>query len=88
LVELLEQKFTTYYIKDTTEITLDHIQHFNFHTKQLQQTAHFFPSKRNVRIVLTSGASCPDSIVENVMNKLLQMRYSEQELSTLLSNFA
>lgn len=88
LVELLEQKFTTYYIKDTTEITSDHIQHFNFHTKQLQQTAHFFPSKKNVRIVLTSGASCPDSIVENVMNKLLQMRYSEQELSTLLSNFA
>lgn len=88
LVELLEQKFTTYYIKDTTEITPDHIQHYNFHTKQMQQTAHFFPSKKNVRIVLTSGASCPDSIVENVMKKLLQMRYSEQELSTLLSNFA
>lgn len=88
LVELLEQKFTTYYIKDTTEITPDHIQHFNFHTKQMQQTAHFFPSKKNVRIVLTSGASCPDSIVENIMNKLLQMRYSEQELNTLLANFA
>jgi 4-hydroxy-3-methylbut-2-enyl diphosphate reductase len=88
LVELLEQKFTTYYIKDTTEITPDHIQHFNFHTKQMQQTAHFFPSKKNVRIVLTSGASCPDSIVENVMKKLLQIRYSEQELSTLLANFA
>jgi 4-hydroxy-3-methylbut-2-en-1-yl diphosphate reductase len=88
LVELLEQKFTTYYIKDTTEITPNHIQHFNFHTKQMQQTAHFFPSKKNVRIVLTSGASCPDSIVENVMNKLLQMRYSEQEISTLLANFS
>ena len=88
LVELLEQKFTTYYIKDNTEITPDHIQHYNFHTKQMQQTTHFFPSRKNVRIVLTSGASCPDSIVENVMNKLLQMRYSEQELNTLLANFA
>lgn len=88
LVELLEQKFTTYYIKDTTEINQEQIQHFNFHTKEMQQTTNFFPSKKNVKIVLTSGASCPDSIVENVMNKLLQMRYSEQELTTLLAEFA
>ena len=88
LVELLEQKFPTYYIKDATEISGTHIQHFNYHHKEMKQTADFMPSKTKIRIVLTSGASCPDSIVEQVMYTLLSTRYSAKEQDALISNIA
>ena len=85
LVELLERKFPTYYIKDATEINGASVQHFDYHHKEMQHTTDFIPSKEQVRIVLTSGASCPDSIVENVMYQLLQTRYTETELNALLA---
>ena len=88
LVELLEQKFPTYYIKDATEISGTHIQHFNYHHKVMKQTADFMPSKTKIRIVLTSGASCPDSIVEQVMYTLLSTRYSAKEQEALIANIA
>jgi 4-hydroxy-3-methylbut-2-enyl diphosphate reductase len=85
LVELLERKFPTYYIKDASEIKGTSVQHFNYHQKEMQYTEAFLPQQEKVSIVLTSGASCPDSIVENVMYQLLQTRYSEPELKALLA---
>jgi 4-hydroxy-3-methylbut-2-enyl diphosphate reductase len=85
LVELLERKFPTYYIKDASEINGSSVQHFDYHQKEMQHTKDFIPSKEQVRVVLTSGASCPDSIVENVMYQLLQTRYTEPELNALLA---
>lgn len=85
LVELLERKFPTYYIKDASEINGSSVQHFDYHQKEMQYTQDFIPSKEQVRIVLTSGASCPDSIVENVMYQLLQTRYTETELNALIA---
>jgi 4-hydroxy-3-methylbut-2-enyl diphosphate reductase len=42
-----------------------------------------------VKIILTSGASCPDAIVEEVMNKLLSFfsntRKTDEVLETLIS---
>jgi 4-hydroxy-3-methylbut-2-enyl diphosphate reductase len=39
----------------------------------------------NHRIILTSGASCPDSIVDGVMMKILSYFHNEEELNTILS---
>jgi len=54
----------------------------------MKQTADFMPSKTKIRIVLTSGASCPDSIVEQVMYTLLSTRYSAKEQEALIANIA
>jgi 4-hydroxy-3-methylbut-2-enyl diphosphate reductase len=86
LVELLEQKFPTYYIKDATEISGAAVQHFNYHSKAMQQTESFIPTKEDIRVVLTSGASCPDSIVENVMYAILATQYTPSEVSALLAS--
>lgn len=87
LVELLEQKFTTYYIKDAAEIQHENIQHFDYHQKQMKLTEAFLPAKTQLRIVLTSGASCPDSILEAVIEQLLASRYNAAEISSLLLNY-
>ena len=86
LVELLAQKFPTYFIKDDSEINGTSIQHFNYHNKEMKQTDAFIPSKDKLRVVLTSGASCPDSIVENVMHAILATQYTHSEVSALLAS--
>jgi 4-hydroxy-3-methylbut-2-en-1-yl diphosphate reductase len=71
LVELCEQKFPTYFISSDNEI-LDKntIQHFDYPNKKLKMTTNFLGKKNPVKIIITSGASCPDSILENVIHKI------------------
>ncbi len=72
IVDLCATKFPTYFIKGEEEIiSSSQIQHFDYHGKQLITTADFLPSKTPITIVLTSGASCPDNILEGVMQRLL-----------------
>ena len=88
LVELLEQKFKTYFIKDASEIDSDFgIQSFDIHTHQVCKHPVFLSTNSKQRIVLTSGASCPDSIVEAVMKRILSCRYSDQEIEQLCAQF-
>lgn len=71
LVELCERKFHTYFISSEKEI-LDKntIQHFDYPNKKHLSSSHFLPNKKPVRIILTSGASCPDSVIEGVIHKI------------------
>jgi 4-hydroxy-3-methylbut-2-enyl diphosphate reductase len=43
--------------------------HYKFRSKERIQTKDYLPE--NATILLTSGASCPDAMVEEVINKLL-----------------
>ena len=74
LVELLESKFKTYFIKNEHEIlTKDEIRSFNIHTKEIVNRSNFIPEYETLRIIITSGASCPDSIVDNVIQRVLKL---------------
>lgn len=71
LVELCEKKFTTYFISSEKEIIdSSTIQHFDYLNKKLITTKNFMPKHTPLNIIITSGASCPDSIVEGVINKI------------------
>jgi 4-hydroxy-3-methylbut-2-enyl diphosphate reductase len=71
LVELCESRLPTYFISSEEKILSDNtILHFNMHTKSEQLTENFLTHKKPVRILMTSGASCPDALVEGVINKL------------------
>lgn len=88
LVELCERKFATYFIKDETEIhSAAAIAHFDLHTHSMRHTENWLPQGNPARIIITSGASCPDSIVERVMNKVLSYyantRTAEEALQLL-----
>lgn len=72
IVELLEQKFKTYFISSADKIiSKELISHFDFHKKTELKTENFLPEKEKITIVLTSGASCPDAVVDDVLNKIL-----------------
>ncbi|MEO7984793.1 MAG: 4-hydroxy-3-methylbut-2-enyl diphosphate reductase [Bacteroidota bacterium] len=72
LVELCEEKFPTYFIRSGDDIiSSKEIIHFNLHKNEVVTTISFLPQKKPVRILLTSGASCPDAVVEGIINKLV-----------------
>ena len=71
LVELCELKLPTYFINnEDCLISGDEIRHFDMHTHAEQLTASYLPSHRPLRIMITSGASCPDALVERVIERL------------------
>lgn len=73
IVELCARKFPTYFINSESEIkSSKEIHHFDYPNKQKITTPDFLPDKVPVKIVLTSGASCPDTLVDRVMLRLLE----------------
>jgi 4-hydroxy-3-methylbut-2-enyl diphosphate reductase len=72
LVELLEKKFPTYFISDPEKIISEKtISHFDLHTRKEIVTEKYLPQKQPITIAVTSGASCPDAVVDAVLNKIL-----------------
>lgn len=101
LVELLEQKYKTYFISGAEKIiSQDEIKHFDIHKKGEIITKDFLKernpafliqsekpgfsketdtqcSEKNtgcLSIAVTSGASCPDAVVDEVLNKLISLK--------------
>lgn len=72
IVELCAGQFPTYFVNSDQEIKSEtEIHHFNYHAKKKEITRNFLPASRPVSLILTSGASCPDTIVDRVLLKLL-----------------
>jgi 4-hydroxy-3-methylbut-2-en-1-yl diphosphate reductase len=85
LVELCEKQLPTYYISSEEKIiSSNEIVHFDFHQKQEIRTRDFLAAKEPLRILITSGASCPDALVENIIGKLAGF-YGERDKMKLLS---
>ena len=72
LVELCEQKLPTYFIHSEEEIiSQGEIHHFNMHSRMMETTYDFLPDAKPVKILITSGASCPDALVESVIDRIV-----------------
>jgi 4-hydroxy-3-methylbut-2-enyl diphosphate reductase len=88
LAELCEEKLPTFYISSPDKIlSRDEILHYNFHTNQELLTGGFLPSTTPARILLTSGASCPDAIVENVIRKLADFYGAAHKLEEIMNEW-
>lgn len=73
IVELCERKFPTFFINSETEIkSKSEIHHFSYPRKEKLKTYEFLPDKKPVKIILTSGASCPDTLVDRVLLKIAE----------------
>lgn len=88
LVELCEEKLPTYFISSEEKIISDKdIMHYNFHTKQELLTNDFLPQNKIVKVLLTSGASCPDALVENVIRRLISFFPGSKTADELIKQF-
>lgn len=89
LVELLERKFPTYFIRSKDEIlSKNEINSFNIHSKQVETIDGYLQANsETLTIILTSGASCPDSIVDGVIQRLLELSSASMSAEVALENF-
>ena len=88
IVELCEKEFPTYFINSEMEIkSQTEIRHFDFHGKEKKITRDFLPKREPLKIVLTSGASCPDTLVDRVMLRLLEYFPASKKLEEVIDIF-
>jgi len=88
LVELCEEKLPTYFISHEEKlISAKDILHYDVHTKEEILTTDYLPAKEPVKILITSGASCPDALVEGVIQKLLNYFPATTNMEELIERF-
>ena len=78
LVALCQQHLPTYFIRDANELlSPKRIRHLELETKQVQTTEDWLfqqngaDEKDMTDIVLTAGASCPDVLLDEVLQKIV-----------------
>ncbi len=89
IVELCEEKLPTYFISSADKILSKQlINHFDFHTPTEKITENFLPAINPLKIILTSGASCPDSIVDEVLQKIVSYFENTKSLDEVVKEFS
>jgi len=85
LVELCEQKLPTYFIDDVNKIIDENqIIKTNWNDKSEEIIQNYLPTKNTVTILMTSGASCPDTVVESVIRKIAGYYKVEEALEEVI----
>lgn len=88
LVELCELKLPTYFINNDLCIhSASEITYFDLHSHTEQRQKHFLPVASSYRIMITSGASCPDALVENVIRKMALLTGNQAALDGLIEQW-
>lgn len=89
LVELCEEKMPTYFISSEEKVlSFDEILHYDFHTKTEKRRIGWLPERRPVRVLMSSGASCPDALVEAVIRKIAGYFGAAETVEALVAEFS
>jgi 4-hydroxy-3-methylbut-2-enyl diphosphate reductase len=88
LVELCEEQLPTFYINSEEKIlSAQTIMHYDFHTRMELITKNYLPGSEPVSILITSGASCPDALVEGVIKKLAGFFPASNSINAMTEQF-
>jgi 4-hydroxy-3-methylbut-2-enyl diphosphate reductase len=88
LVELCENKLPAYFIDSADRLIDKHnIETRNWQTKELSIQHDFLSAKEPLKILITSGASCPDAVVENVIRRLAGFYGVEEKVDEIIGAF-
>lgn len=86
IVNLCEQEIKTYFIDSADKIiSNEEINHYDLAKQKPVTTNGFLPAKYPVEILLTSGASCPDAIVESVIRKIISFYENAKDFEVVVS---
>jgi len=88
IVELCEEKLPTYFISSANKILSSSlISHFDYHNSKELVTENFLSDKQPLTIILTSGASCPDALVDQVLQRILSFYPNTRSIEEVLAPF-
>lgn len=91
IVELCEEILPIFFISDEDKIiSKEEIEHYSIKSHKEVSTKNYLQKKDVVDIILTSGASCPDAVVEAVLRKVHSFfptaKNVDEVIESLLSN--
>jgi len=87
IVKICEEEVSTYFIDSADKIVSENeINHFNVLKQTVEMSSNYLPSKYHVDIMITSGASCPDAIVEAVIRKIVSFFDNAKDVDTVVSD--
>lgn len=89
IAELCSAELPTYFISGPEKIISEKsISHFDVHEKIEKVTKDYLPLKKPVDIMLTSGASCPDSLVDGVLVKILSFFDDVRDVDDVVGEYS
>jgi 4-hydroxy-3-methylbut-2-enyl diphosphate reductase len=75
LAEIGSEKLPTWFIRNADCLTSENeIRHFDLHLKKEIISTDWLPDRKNLTIGITAGASCPNSLIEDTLRRLLELR--------------
>jgi len=87
LVEILEAHFRTFFIKSPSEIIhKNKIKHFDIHSGEMLESDFIIPDK--AVIAITSGASCPDTLLDAVILRIVDLFDNTLPVKDVIRNLA
>lgn len=90
IVELCESKLPVYFVSGAEKIISDKmISHYNIHRNEEVTTTEWLDQTpgRPTEIILTSGASCPDAILDEVLQKIVSFYPGASSIDEALRPF-
>lgn len=88
LVELCEQKMPTYFVKNESCLIDENIiTHYDLHSHEEKTTTNYLPTQRPLHIMVTSGASCPDALVEGVVKRIAELTGNTEGLDSVMKEW-
>lgn len=89
IVELCEKKLPTYFISSAKEISSEkEIYYFDYSKHERVSKLNYLPEKKVIDIILTSGASCPDSVIDEVLQKIVSFYPEAREIDDVIEGLA
>ena len=71
LVEICSAVMPSYLIAGPDELlSRERVRHFDIHTRQIASSDQWLPDRLPARIAVTSGASCPDVLMNQVVERI------------------
>lgn len=87
IVKICQEEIKTYFIDSSERIISDNeINHFDINKQTVVITKDYLPDKNPVEILITSGASCPDAIVEAVIRKIVAFFDNAKDIDTVVND--
>jgi 4-hydroxy-3-methylbut-2-enyl diphosphate reductase len=87
IVKICEEEIRTYFIDSADKIISENeINHFDVSKQSVVMSNNYLPSKYPVDIMITSGASCPDAIVEAVIRKIVSFFDNAKDVDSVVSD--
>jgi len=78
LVEIGKKKYPTWFVRNAgCLVSAREIRHFDLHRKSEIRSADWLPLDRPLTIGVTAGASCPNNLIEEIIQRALELRGEE-----------